>query len=826
MSSVILDVAIGLVFIYLMYALFISLITEIIATWLGMRSRMLRQGIGNLLNDHKKRTDEWSHLFGAIGDFFLYKKEEFNYTKAGMFYEHPAVKFLSVEKKRWYLITKKAKPAYIRRSTFSSALLDMLREKGEGICDWDTIKFSIEKNAAHFDAETSKQLQTLLNDSEDDMDLFIERVEAWYDEMMERVNGWYKRRVRFMLFWIGFIVVLFFNVDTFQIIRILGNDNDARKGIVEMAMNLEEIKAVDTIGSKDAKSLDTLQQELQVLKKGIDRANTMLGLGWDFDKYKKPVQSFKIKIKKDSLEKFSKNLLSTILTRSPKLNERITILKDSINNLYDSIRKDPGLFQDSIRILKKRMDENKGKDQSQKKHLLAIQFMEDSINNYASKLHTVRKPIWKKKIQLSRDSLVAFATSVNNNSNTNRLLEVTGILPHATKKRTYCINGIASPSLWGKAKIMSPGLNPFKMHFWGLWITALALSLGAPFWFDIMKKLISIKNVGVNGDEKQKGKDQSSLSNAGKSKGGRGKTINTSDPVAIFLSHNRSFWESIPGVCAINQLKDLSSNVIELVIDEGLKKKESEIRTLAHSVVDQTISKDQIQLRFSKPASIAGFVKHNTTKAEGTCAGVLFNKKTNKRCILSCAHVFQSDQSSFFSEDKNVILGPDGETEIARVTNQIKSNFLDAAVADLKTQNDKTYINIPKPYVVGVQDWGTTEVLVCKKNGEKTVGTIVHSRIEYHFEGPKGNYKMYHLIAISGKKVDQQGKVEEIPISKPGDSGALVCLKKEDNAGNPIPGDSIGIIVGGVIDSESKFSLVNPMPDILEALDLQILPSN
>ena len=50
-NSVVLDVFIGLVLIYLLYSLLITIVSEIITSWIGLRSRMLRVSIEKMLND-------------------------------------------------------------------------------------------------------------------------------------------------------------------------------------------------------------------------------------------------------------------------------------------------------------------------------------------------------------------------------------------------------------------------------------------------------------------------------------------------------------------------------------------------------------------------------------------------------------------------------------------------------------------------------------------------------------------------------------------------------------------------------------------------------
>lgn len=50
-------------------------------------------------------------------------------------------------------------------------------------------------------------------------------------------------------------------------------------------------------------------------------------------------------------------------------------------------------------------------------------------------------------------------------------------------------------SAWGEA---------VRYHFWGWLLTALAASLGAPFWFDMLNKVISIRSAGKAPEEKPK----------------------------------------------------------------------------------------------------------------------------------------------------------------------------------------------------------------------------------------------------------------------------------------------------------------------------------
>ena len=103
-GSEILEVAIGLVLVYLVLALICSALSEWIARILALRASTLEDGIRNLLED-----PEGNHLAKKI-------------------YDHPLVKGLS--KKGWI---NKARPSNIPARTFALALFDTVMEAGRPI---------------------------------------------------------------------------------------------------------------------------------------------------------------------------------------------------------------------------------------------------------------------------------------------------------------------------------------------------------------------------------------------------------------------------------------------------------------------------------------------------------------------------------------------------------------------------------------------------------------------------------------------------------------------------------------------------------------------
>ena len=64
LDNVALNVVIGLVFIYLLYSLFATVLSEIIATKLGLRARNLKEAVDRMLNDGEDNKKFWDYHCG------------------------------------------------------------------------------------------------------------------------------------------------------------------------------------------------------------------------------------------------------------------------------------------------------------------------------------------------------------------------------------------------------------------------------------------------------------------------------------------------------------------------------------------------------------------------------------------------------------------------------------------------------------------------------------------------------------------------------------------------------------------------------------------
>jgi hypothetical protein len=301
-NSIVLDTVIGLVFVFLLYSLLATILGELIANWLGLRARMLRQAIERLLNDGYNDDAAKEHLNPGIrslikwvdqirrslGSFFLYEFKEFDNSFAGRFYKQPSIKYLAKGSRKNITLFRKGKPSYIRSENFSDTLVQLLRGKGNGETEMQKIEFCLKFNTLHIQPETLGHLTNLFTDSGNDPEKFRQKLNDWYNEMMERLGGWFKRKIQLILFLLGLIIAFAFNVDSIAITKKLSKDKNAREQLVQMA-----IKASDSTSSiskaiqqsRDTTIKDSLMKEsYRMVKQATDDAGKVLGLGWDFPK--------------------------------------------------------------------------------------------------------------------------------------------------------------------------------------------------------------------------------------------------------------------------------------------------------------------------------------------------------------------------------------------------------------------------------------------------------------------------------------------------------------------------------------------------------------
>jgi len=70
-------------------------------------------------------------------------------------------------------------------------------------------------------------------------------LENWYEEMMMYLGDWYKRKLRYILLFLGLLTAGLFNVDSISIFKTLVNDPEARAALVQQAESYAANHGID-----------------------------------------------------------------------------------------------------------------------------------------------------------------------------------------------------------------------------------------------------------------------------------------------------------------------------------------------------------------------------------------------------------------------------------------------------------------------------------------------------------------------------------------------------------------------------------------------------
>jgi hypothetical protein len=219
-GSLMLDVAIGMVLVYLLLSFVAAAVREGIETLLKERSRFLRRGVCELLHDEVLTADLFRHPQISA----LYRG---NYDSA---------------------VSKKELPSYIPSRNFALALLDITVrgrdaqsaiEAGPGSAPLSLA--SIRQNVGRIgNPAVQRVVLSAVDLSGGDFAKAQSAIEAWFDSAMDRVSGWYKHRTQRILIVTGILVAVIANVDTIRIAHSFYNDPGQRQLAIAMAASLSK----------------------------------------------------------------------------------------------------------------------------------------------------------------------------------------------------------------------------------------------------------------------------------------------------------------------------------------------------------------------------------------------------------------------------------------------------------------------------------------------------------------------------------------------------------------------------------------------------------
>jgi hypothetical protein len=269
-ASTVLDVALGLIFVYLIFSVAVSRLSEFVSSKLQLRYTGLTRGIRGLLEGGADRKPP--------------PEVEKTLLTAEKVLRHPTVKAMSGG------LSDDRKPSYLPSRTFAAAVVDLLAPPAEEQLDsidrealpaaaqprydevaaaptTDSVKALLaevpEDDPQHDTINAmmplvardpleqareklvalppnhpaKKPLLRILSDACGDRDRFYQGIERWYDDAMARMSGWYMRRIRFFLLAFGAALTIAFNIDTINIAQVLWRAPSDQAAIAGAASN-------------------------------------------------------------------------------------------------------------------------------------------------------------------------------------------------------------------------------------------------------------------------------------------------------------------------------------------------------------------------------------------------------------------------------------------------------------------------------------------------------------------------------------------------------------------------------------------------------------
>jgi len=282
------DVAIGLILMYLVLSLLCTVVNEFIATKLKLRSSTLQDALQKLIDDPTLLTNFYSHGLiasngraaatgsqttlqamtsgsglAAAGAVSAVKTVMTKLNIGGPASAAPAVK----------APVKEEHPSYLAGGTVALALMgSLLKGNGAaGATGFGDVKSAIDKLP---DSKLKDALQTSVLQANQDIDALRQGIATWFDDSMDRLSGAYKRKMKWIAMLIGLLVAIAFNADSFNVATTLWNDADRRESTIAVAKQVA------------AKPLPTAEQPVDQKKLGDEIKSTELTLrslpiGWN-----------------------------------------------------------------------------------------------------------------------------------------------------------------------------------------------------------------------------------------------------------------------------------------------------------------------------------------------------------------------------------------------------------------------------------------------------------------------------------------------------------------------------------------------------------------
>ena len=299
LSSPIIDLALGLTFVFAVTAALASLLTEGIARFMGLRGAYLLSGFRELVDDGVSSTNltDVTADYDAMHDLMrsgspAEQLPSIPVPAAGQPADQPPPTrsasmtaallggpILSSQGVAGQLSSRKltlgpttntsrlpkmqaektgigglwsqrrSLPAYISSKSFADAIMNLVVPDQSGQTTMTGIEDAIKTLPPTMPFRQS--LQALVKDADGDVSRFRASVEKWYDDHMDRVSGWYKRYTAIITLAAGAVIIVLLNLNALTIGRTLYTENAVSTAVSTVAAKATSCSGVsqDCLGN-------------------------------------------------------------------------------------------------------------------------------------------------------------------------------------------------------------------------------------------------------------------------------------------------------------------------------------------------------------------------------------------------------------------------------------------------------------------------------------------------------------------------------------------------------------------------------------------------
>jgi hypothetical protein len=304
-NSPVLEVAIGMIFYYLLLSLICTAMNEMIEAWLKNRAYDLERGIRGLLDDADPDAGGFpSHVYRKVIRFFKLiwfglarKKMPTPAPKtqglASRLYDHALIRGL-------YLNPMNL-PSYIPPRSFALALMDLVAPGQSGTAGatrmpppmpstiiingnapapappptpLNNLRNGIADPKVVPSARVRDALLALIDAADDDAVRVRENIENWFNSATDRIAGWYKRRTQVIILVLGVGIAVALNADSVIVVDALWHNSALRSSVASQAEQFAE-RAKSESGAESDQGQQRLRQTDRTLM------NLGLPIGWN-----------------------------------------------------------------------------------------------------------------------------------------------------------------------------------------------------------------------------------------------------------------------------------------------------------------------------------------------------------------------------------------------------------------------------------------------------------------------------------------------------------------------------------------------------------------